>query len=180
MKVSWGENTPNAAFTTVWPECSGGKVAWISVMPRLKILLIPLMIAMLTPAIGKAGQGGAPRLPAEPLISVDQVIAMTKAGVPETVILALIDRDRPIFLVDALQAAQLRQKGISERLLYAMIATGYYWPLGYVGYTQPCVTPGATTPSPFIRPGPTSTRGIFFTNPTRGIFFAPPRGASCR
>ena len=148
-------------------------------MSLTTLLRTALVTALLSSPVAAAAQAPAP-LPPTPLTSVDQVIAMTKAGVPERVILALISRDRPIFVIDAVQSAQLRQKGISEPLLIAMVATVYQWPFAYLGYQQPCATSAAIAPSPFVPRGATSTRGIFFTNPTGGIFFGAPSSAPCR
>jgi hypothetical protein len=144
-------------------------------MLAAKLLRNALLVLILLPAAAMAN-GQRPGLPSARLITVDQVIAMTKAGVSDAVILALIDRDRPIFLIDAVQIVQLKQKGISEPLLLAMVATGYYWQSPMYGQTPACSATGVM-PAPGQ---PTSTRGIFFTQPTRGIFFAPPPSPGCR
>jgi hypothetical protein len=152
-----------------------------AIMLPAKALRNALLILILLPAAAMANER-PPVLPAARLITVDQVIAMTKAGVSDAVILALIDRDRPIFLIDAVQIVQLKQKGISEPLLLAMMATGYYWQTAFYGQTLPCGSlPVMPAPGQLIARGePTSTRGIFFTNPTRGIFFAPVPSPGCR
>ena len=145
-------------------------------MTMRRVLLTSFVVLTLLPAPALAGAPNPP-LPAARLVTVDQVIAMTKAGVSDAVILALIGRDRPIFLLDVAQTTLLRQKGVSEPLLQAMIVTGYYWQLGYYGQTLPCAASAVTPPPP--RAG-SSTSGISFTQPTRGIFFAPPSRSPCR
>ena len=56
-------------------------------MIRRAIVLSVLVFVGLTPRVALA-------------ISVDQVVALAKAGVTDTVILALIDRDRTVFAIE--------------------------------------------------------------------------------
>jgi len=57
-------------------------------------------------------------------VTVDQIVRLTKAGVSEPVILALIDRDRNVFSIDPEQIVSLRQQGVSEPVLIAMLKSG--------------------------------------------------------
>ena len=132
----------------------------------------PLLVALILSVSVTAGAGANPNPSGpvvSPLVTVDQVIAMKKAGVSDGVIIALIERDRPIFLIDATQTTLLKKQGVGDGLLLAMIATGRYW---MMTAPQPCVT------AQIAAPPPSSTRGIFFSRPTSGIFFAPP-AAGC-
>ena len=132
-----------------------------------------LLILILLPAVATAS--AEPKPPLEgPLVTVDQVIAMTKAGVPDAVILALIERDRPVFVLASTQIVVLRKEGVSEQIILTMLMTPYSW----FGQVPTCSSGPVLTPPP---PAPgSSSRGIFFTRPTRGIFFAPPPRPGCR
>jgi hypothetical protein len=57
-------------------------------------------------------------------ITVDQVVALAKAGVTDTVILALIDRDRSIFAIEPEQIGGLQRAGVSETVILAMLKSG--------------------------------------------------------
>jgi len=57
-------------------------------------------------------------------VTVSEIVELTKAGVSEPVILALIDRDRNLFALDADQIVALKQQGISEPVLLAMLKSG--------------------------------------------------------
>jgi hypothetical protein len=57
-------------------------------------------------------------------ITLDQVIALSKSGVTETVILALIDRDRTVFAIEPEQIVTLQRDGLSERIILAMLKSG--------------------------------------------------------
>ena len=48
-------------------------------------------------------------------ITVDQVVALAKAGVTDAVILALIDRDRTVFAIEPEQIVSLQRDGLSEK-----------------------------------------------------------------
>jgi len=57
-------------------------------------------------------------------VTVQQVVALSKAGVSETVILALIDRDKSIFTIDPEQLVALKADGLSENIVLAMLKSG--------------------------------------------------------
>lgn len=57
-------------------------------------------------------------------ITPDQIVEMTKAGVSEAVILAVIDRDQTIFDLDATQLVALKQQGLSDTIVLAMLKSG--------------------------------------------------------
>ena len=62
----------------------------------------------------------APRSP----ITVDQIVALAQAGVTDTVILALIDRDRTVFAIEPEQMSTLQRDGLSETVILAMLKSG--------------------------------------------------------
>jgi hypothetical protein len=57
-------------------------------------------------------------------ITVDQIVSLKKAGVTDTVILALIDRDRTVFAIEPEQIVALQRDGLSERVILAMLKSG--------------------------------------------------------
>src|SRR5262252_5874254 len=57
-------------------------------------------------------------------ITVDQVVALAKSGVTDTVILALIDRDRTVFAIEPQQIVSLQRDGLSEQVILAMLKSG--------------------------------------------------------
>jgi hypothetical protein len=57
-------------------------------------------------------------------ITLDQVVALTKSGVTDTVILALIDRDRTVFAIEPEQIVSLQRDGVSEKVILAMLSSG--------------------------------------------------------
>ncbi len=57
-------------------------------------------------------------------VTVDEVVELSKAGVSEAVILALIDRDRTIFTIDAEQILALHRDGVTDRIIVAMLKSG--------------------------------------------------------
>ena len=76
---------------------------------RMLVSLASLLCALLlTPAAASA-------------VTIDQIIAMSKAGVPAAAIVALIERDRTVFAVDAAQLVELQQAGVPEAVTVAMI-----------------------------------------------------------
>jgi hypothetical protein len=57
-------------------------------------------------------------------VTLDQIVALSKAGVSEPIILALIDRDKSVFAIEADQLAKLQKEGLSEKVLLAMLKSG--------------------------------------------------------
>jgi len=80
-------------------------------MVRLTLVLIFAAAGLLAPRPASA-------------ITLDQVIALSKSGVTETVILALIDRDRTVFAIEPEQIVSLQRDGLSERLILAVLKSG--------------------------------------------------------
>lgn len=72
---------------------------------------IILLVCPLTPAGASA-------------VTVDQIVALSKAGVVESVLLALIDRDRSVFPIEPDQLVALKQAGLSEAVVLAMLKSG--------------------------------------------------------
>jgi hypothetical protein len=57
-------------------------------------------------------------------VTVEQIVALSKAGVSEAVILALLDRDRTVLTIDPEQLVSLKRDGLSDTLLTAMLRNG--------------------------------------------------------
>ena len=57
-------------------------------------------------------------------VTVDQIVSLSKAGVSEAVILALIDRDQTVLTIDPEQIVSLKREGLSDTLITAMLKSG--------------------------------------------------------
>lgn len=57
-------------------------------------------------------------------VTVDQIVALRKAGVTDAVILALMERDRTVFSIRPEQIVELQREGLSETLIIAMLKSG--------------------------------------------------------
>ena len=57
-------------------------------------------------------------------VTIDQIVALSKAGISEPIILALIDRDKTVFSIDPEQLVTLKRDGISENVIIAMLKSG--------------------------------------------------------
>lgn len=57
-------------------------------------------------------------------VTVEQIVALSKAGVSEAVILALLDRDRTVLTIDPDQLVTLKREGLSDALIVAMLKNG--------------------------------------------------------
>lgn len=125
-------------------------------------------------------------------VTIDQIVALSKAGVSDAVIVALIGRDHSVFTLEPAQLAELQQAGVTEPVTVAMLENGgAREPLadtvpaqpGVVVYAVPAQTrrPHGVVAPPAVRAAQavSSTRGIFFANPSTGIFFPPPAAADC-
>jgi hypothetical protein len=80
-------------------------------MVRTLLVVGVLTVSALTPSPASA-------------ITVDQVVALAKSGVTDTVILALIDRDRTVFAIEPEQIVALQREGLSEQVILAMLKSG--------------------------------------------------------
>jgi hypothetical protein len=77
----------------------------------LRLLLAVAAAALLAPATASA-------------VTVDEIVALSRAGVSDTVILALIDRDKTIFTIEPDQLVALKAQGLSEPVILAMLKSG--------------------------------------------------------
>ncbi len=56
-------------------------------------------------------------------VTIRDIIQLSKAGLPDEVLTAVIDADRTIFTLDADQILELKQAGVSEAVLLKMLRT---------------------------------------------------------
>jgi len=92
---------------------AGERVARISHMrPHMpRLLLAAFAAALLMPATASA-------------VTVEEIVALSRAGVTDTVILALIDRDKTIFTLEPDQLVALKAQGLSDPVILAMLKSG--------------------------------------------------------
>lgn len=84
--------------------------------------------------------------PAEAL-SVRDVIELTKAGVSEDVLLALIEVDRGVFTVDTETIKALSDAGVSQRVIVALVKSGRQRP---IEQPVPIAAPEPVAPPPQV------------------------------
>jgi hypothetical protein len=117
-------------------------------------------------------------------VTLDQVIALRKAGVTDAVILALIERDRTVFTIQPEQIVELQRDGLSETLIIAMLKSGQAGDEAIraeSAYTQAMIA-AAIAPAPELvivghgpeRPNTYHADGFFQNN--TGPLFVPPYG----
>jgi hypothetical protein len=96
------------------------------------LLFVPLVLvfALLSPAPASA-------------VTINEIISLTRAGVSEPVILALIDRDKTIFTLAADQLVTLQKAGVTDTVVIAMLRSGREEP-----------TPAAVQPAPVAQAEP--------------------------
>jgi hypothetical protein len=80
-------------------------------MRHLLFVPLVLVLALLSPAPASA-------------VTINEIISLSKAGVSEPVILALIDRDKTIFTLGAEQLVTLQKAGVTDTIVIAMLRSG--------------------------------------------------------
>jgi hypothetical protein len=90
----------------------GQPVAAMSTMRVLRRIGALVLAAVLTAAA-----------PAQ-AVTVEQIVALSKSGVSEAVILALLDRDRSVLTIEPEQLVALKRDGLSDTVLMAMLKSG--------------------------------------------------------
>lgn len=102
-------------------------------MPRRSLVAV-LVVGLLLAAAGRADA-----------VTVRDVIELSKAGLSDSVLLALIDVDRSVFSIDAATLKQLKSSGVSDAVIVAMIRSGRE---PRVEDTTPPVVPQEPAPMP--------------------------------
>ena len=77
----------------------------------MRIMLAAALLLLLLPATSSA-------------LTVQEVVALSKAGVSDEVLLSLIERDKTIFSIDSDQLIALTRDRVSEKLVLAMLRSG--------------------------------------------------------
>ena len=83
----------------------------------MRLLRLPLVVwLVLTAGVLLPSRASA--------VTVDQIVQLSRAGVTDVVILALIDRDKTIFALEPEQLVTLKMQGVSEPVILAMLKSG--------------------------------------------------------
>jgi hypothetical protein len=77
----------------------------------MRMMLAAVLSLLLLPATSSA-------------LTVQEVVALSKAGVSDEVLLSLIERDKTIFAIDSDQLIALTRDRVSEKLVLAMLRSG--------------------------------------------------------
>jgi hypothetical protein len=100
-----------------------------------RFLLIALVLLSLAPARAEA-------------VTVRDIIELSRAGLGDDVLLALIEVDRTVFAIDTQTITRLKQAGVSERVISAMIRSGRTRDIEREMQDQPPVFVEPPPPSP--------------------------------
>ena len=57
-------------------------------------------------------------------VTLDEILSLSRAGVTDAIILALIDRDKTVFAIEPDQIVKLQRDGLSEAVVLAMLKSG--------------------------------------------------------
>ncbi len=76
-----------------------------------RLILLCMLTAMLVPAAASA-------------LTLRDLVELSRAGLGDEVLLALIDVDRPVFSIDAGTLKSLKAAGVSERVIVAVVRSG--------------------------------------------------------
>jgi len=97
-----------------WARPAGGGIAakpGMRAVPRTLVLAATILACTLTPSAASA-------------VTLDEVTALARAGVTDTIILALIDRDKTVFTIEPGQIVKLQRDGLSEAVILALLKSG--------------------------------------------------------
>ena len=83
---------------------------------------------------------------AQQTVTTRDIIELSKAGLPEEVLLAIIDVHRPVFPVDTVTLKGLKDAGVAPNVIVAMIKSGRELPVPPVVPEAPPVQAGTAPP----------------------------------
>jgi len=113
MNLSCGESSRRRIFLMFRGVPVGGAVAFLRSVGAVRTAIgMVVLIAMLGVTVDASA------------VTVEQIVALSKAGVSEAVILALLDRDRTILPIEPDQIVALKREGISDKVVVAMLRSG--------------------------------------------------------
>ena len=104
-------------------------------MRRIAFLVLPLMTLFPLPASA---------------LTVRDVVELTRAGLGEDIILALIEVDPSVFPIDAATLKTLKAAGVGERVIVAMIRSGRTQPPLSTEPVAPVAIEEARPPEPQV------------------------------
>jgi hypothetical protein len=78
----------------------------------MRALVLALVLIAVTPASGLA-------------VTVDDLVALSKQGVADSVLIAVIDADRTVFTLTTQQVAALKRQGVSDAVIVKMLGTAH-------------------------------------------------------
>jgi hypothetical protein len=88
--------------------------------------------------------------PSASALTVRDVIELTRAGLGEDVILALIEVDSSVFPIDTATLKRLKDAGVSDRVIVAMVRSGRTQPPAVTDPVTPAVIEEARAPEPQV------------------------------
>jgi hypothetical protein len=103
----------------------------------MRWLLLVLALAVFTPSRADA-------------VTLDEVVALSKSGVSEQVILALIERDQTLYTMTPAQLMKLQREGLSDTILLALLKSGRPNEAPVPASPAPSALPAAEPPSPEV------------------------------
>ena len=83
-------------------------------------------------------------------VTLDEVVALSKSGMSEQVILALIERDQTLYTMTPAQLMKLQREGLSDTILLALIKSGRPNEAPVPASPAPSALPAAEPPSPQV------------------------------
>lgn len=105
-------------------------------MRRLVLILLAVTVLSARPAAA---------------ITVRDIIELSKTGLSDEIILAIIDTERKVFPIDPATLKLLKDSGVSERVILAMVRSGRMQPVEPPAPAPPVVVPAAEhTPEPRV------------------------------
>jgi hypothetical protein len=84
----------------------------------LPLFLLPLVLCCATPQAPQAPQAAALEV-----ITLEDVVAMSHQGLPETEIIQRLDASRQVFVLSSADVRLLQQGGVSDRVIDHMMGT---------------------------------------------------------
>ena len=104
-------------------------------MRRIALLVVPLLTLL---------------PPSADALTVRDVIQLTRAGLGEEILLALIEVDPSVFPIDTATLKLLKDAGVSERVIVAMIRSGRSQPPAVAEPAAPVVVEQPPAPEPRV------------------------------
>jgi hypothetical protein len=83
-------------------------------------------------------------------LTVHDIVALSKAGLGDEALLALIDVNRPVFPVDTETLTRLKDAGVAPAVIVAMIKSGRTPPPPPLPLPQPLLLPTPPAPAPQV------------------------------